>query len=553
MIYTIILLVPLTIIISLSSITTKGIENVKSNIQKLYTTVESTTSQTSNNLQEILKLNLLAMMDQIAINCENIFSLKKDLILSNDEIIDDPAISRIINFTRIGEAGYVVILDHVKGIIIASKEFYYGDSIKETIPILWTLLNSQSYNRQIEMEKILVKSGSKGLSGKRTSVIDVFKHKKESGEVINKIVAVTKISGTPFSLAAITSDGGLFKAIKDELNRALEDVSTNVRGVDEESATLKKRFLIIISIMIFLSASIFFVVVIYIRKNFLKPISKLTYTARDIMEGEFSKRSTVKTGDELEVLGNTINMMVDRICSELGTKLQMASDIAHEMNNPLNYIATGMYNLKENLHDLHQFVENIFEDSDDEDALEVKNFFITIITNSNHTISDLDQGLNRLSIVINEIRGMSEVDGRISRKTEVVELIKNAFDKAKVRSDRSDLDKVNVNLDICDEFAQDNLYVEGNTFLLTRAISNIFHNALYYANKTDSPKIDVKFKFQKVRNEVYIDISNNGPPIETNQVKKIFNVQYSENLVKGYSMSLSKSIANSVWWRYYFN
>jgi signal transduction histidine kinase len=97
---------------------------------------------------------------------------------------------------------------------------------------------------------------------------------------------------------------------------------------------------------------------IFLAKGYTAPINNLANGVRRVADGDLSVTFPVKTGDEIGELANNFNEMVEKLrereilekrlyeAEHLSRVGQLASGIAHEIRNPLNYISLAIDHLK---------------------------------------------------------------------------------------------------------------------------------------------------------------------------------------------------------------
>lgn len=76
----------------------------------------------------------------------------------------------------------------------------------------------------------------------------------------------------------------------------------------------------------------------------LRPVRRLTLTARTINDTDLSSRIPVDGNDELAELGRTFNDMIERLDAGFRTQRQFLDDVAHELRTPIT-IAQGHLDL----------------------------------------------------------------------------------------------------------------------------------------------------------------------------------------------------------------
>jgi signal transduction histidine kinase len=103
------------------------------------------------------------------------------------------------------------------------------------------------------------------------------------------------------------------------------------------------------------------IICIIFAEKYTEPIKKIANASRKIAEGEPVKIRDTGRGDEIGVLVRSYNEMVDKLNErkELEEKLkhseklsmiaQLASGIAHEVRNPLNFLSLSVGHIKERL------------------------------------------------------------------------------------------------------------------------------------------------------------------------------------------------------------
>ncbi len=113
----------------------------------------------------------------------------------------------------------------------------------------------------------------------------------------------------------------------DRLSSATERISSDFdRGTQAFRSYLNKALVGLVLLAGFLVT----VTVLYFRATFLRPIQELTATAKKIRDGQYDARCHIRTGDELEILAETLNDMLNRIVGLIQSeedKLRLQRDI----------------------------------------------------------------------------------------------------------------------------------------------------------------------------------------------------------------------------------
>lgn len=77
---------------------------------------------------------------------------------------------------------------------------------------------------------------------------------------------------------------------------------------------------------------------IFLAHRALKPVKKISDTARRIKENDLSRRIDVGTKDELGFLAETLNQMIERLENAFKRQKEFTSDASHELRGPLAVI-----------------------------------------------------------------------------------------------------------------------------------------------------------------------------------------------------------------------
>ncbi len=155
---------------------------------------------------------------------------------------------------------------------------------------------------------------------------------------------------------------------------------------------------------------------------------------------------------------------------EMQARVMMVSDLAHRTNNPLNYIATGIRSLKDELYQQNLDIQDLFRNADSEDpeVKAIQTHFQQRFVSLTEALETMMKGIQRSAGSVAEIRTLSGVDGyaqSMVRWTKALEqaksrLIENIGEQAKALS----WELVGV----------EDLYVNSNETVLTLVLEHIF-------------------------------------------------------------------------------
>ena len=111
-----------------------------------------------------------------------------------------------------------------------------------------------------------------------------------------------------------------------------------VRDVTIEYSVLNK-LLTILSISSIIGGLVALIVGFFITKKSMKPVKKMSETARQISGSDLSQRLEVEdSDDELTELAKTFNSMLERLQKAFKRQEQFVSDASHELRTPISII-----------------------------------------------------------------------------------------------------------------------------------------------------------------------------------------------------------------------
>lgn len=241
----------------------------------------------------------------------------------------------------------------------------------------------------------------------------------------------------------------------------------------EEITRIKKelgRVSFIASSVVFLIAVL---VGLWLARNISKPILTLREASRLVGEGDMTQRMNTSRGDEIGDLNKAFNKMVEDLskarvdlkntnitlattndalsasmddlrdaqeqliqAEKMASLGQLTAGIAHEINNPINFVSANTTPLKEDLVDILRVMEYydkvIKEKSLEMDFLEVKKFkeeihYETTVAEVTNLLRGIEDGARRTSEIVKGLRNFSRLDQNIFRKTNLTECLESSL------------------------------------------------------------------------------------------------------------------------------
>ena len=177
-----------------------------------------------------------------------------------------------------------------------------------------------------------------------------------------------------------------------------------------------------------------------------------------------------------------------RLNAELEAKLHLFSSVAHELNNPLNYVTAGLAGLEKHLKREHELIENIFEDSqDDPDAKEIHNHFLGVQELQKKSLTSVRTGAQDVAEVVTEMRGVIGLDADAG-KTPLGPLIERSHKRLVDRFGKELLKNAQLSLELgdCGE-----TILMGNPYFLSHGFFGLLSQACEAAAAAGEPGVSL--------------------------------------------------------------
>ena len=304
----------------------------------------------------------------------------------------------------------------------------------------------------------------------------------------------------------------------------------------EESAKISMEFSLITALFSLLSGSL---IAYFYSKKFTDPIIELNEIAKDISLLKFSNKFKNDTGDEISLLGSSINEMSDRLKEaifnlskankhlkddiDLKDKIDemrktFISNVSHELKTPISLIQGYAEGLK----------EGVIEDSQN------KLFYCDVIIEESEKMHKLVLDLLNLS-ELNE--GSSKCKISSFDISALVDDVLNKFSKEIQEK------KINIVLK-----KNDIIEVSSYKFGIEQVFINYLNNALNHLDNN----LYIKIKIEEVETGQRLSVYNRGDLIPENELENIWMSFYKidkarvrENSGSGLGLSIVKGILDN--------
>ncbi len=313
-------------------------------------------------------------------------------------------------------------------------------------------------------------------------------------------------------------------------------MSTNYQSM-RESVAVSNRFLAYIGVIAVLISGI---LLFLIGNSFTKPIVYLTDIAKRMSQLDFEAKYPVQTEDEIGQLGQSINMLSERLegtISELKSannelqkdiedKIQIdemrkefLSNVSHELKTPIALIQ----GYAEGLHD------NINEDS------ESREFYCDVIIDEANKMNKMVKKL----LTLNQIEfGKNQIS---FERFDIVQVIRSVIQSARLLAEQK-------GAEIYMEETQP-VYVWADEYMVEEIVTNYISNAINHVDGEKRIRVSLEMREKVVRVRVF----NTGEQIPEAELDKIWIKFYKVDKARtrayggsGIGLSIVKAIVESM-------
>ncbi|MEO1054472.1 MAG: ATP-binding protein, partial [Bacteroidota bacterium] len=208
---------------------------------------------------------------------------------------------------------------------------------------------------------------------------------------------------------------------------------------------------------------------------------------------------------------------------------EVMASVAHEINNPVNFISSGVMAIRKNL--LALISSNKLEEAKEQKANS------EIITDMNRLFKNVDEGINRTTEIVRELQVFAHPDNKDYGSVDLISSIDSTLMilKGKLKSK-----KIQVVKNINDNIPTFN----GYPGKMNQVLMNLMTNAIDAVEKTDG-NIQIDLDLDDQNSNIILKISDNGIGVPENKREQIFEPFYSTKTTgkgTGLGLSISKKI-----------
>lgn len=221
----------------------------------------------------------------------------------------------------------------------------------------------------------------------------------------------------------------------------------------------------------------------------------------------------------------------------------LTAGVAHEINNPLNYMSSNIESIKMNVDDLLKlvrYVDQIKPDGNVQDkfnkfeALKKEINLDLLVKEFGSLIAGIKDGIKRTSGIVSDLRTFARLDEAVMKTTDLHQNIDSTLNLLS--------SEIKDNISVIKEYG-DIPPILCHPGKLNQVIMNILINAIHALGSNSDGKIQIKT--QKVNNSITLSIKDNGVGIKKENLDKIFTPFFTTKKV-GLGTGLGLSISYSI-------
>ena len=253
--------------------------------------------------------------------------------------------------------------------------------------------------------------------------------------------------------------------------------------------------------------------VIPVSRFMTRPLKELNHTALEIAAGDLSHRAVVKSCDEIGELGQSFNLMADRLERMIRGGRELTANISHELRTPLARMRIAEELLRQ--------------------KIKKENY-----TDWDRHLNDIGEDIVELDRLIGQILDLSKLDIHETKLNhEPLDLAQLLRGLAKRFETAALQREINVKTDL----ASPGPY-RGDKEALTMALSNILNNAVKFASR----KGEIKVHLDSTGEWIMINITNTSEALSEKDLEMIFEPFYriegSRSQGSGLGLAIAKKI-----------
>ncbi len=287
-------------------------------------------------------------------------------------------------------------------------------------------------------------------------------------------------------------------------------------SMDEIKNTVDRVYFII-WISAFLAIIISAIILYYFSNRILiKPLGKINHTAKAIASGEFDKRVSLVSDDEIGDLALSFNYMADSLQNLEKMRRDFISNVSHELRSPMTSI--------------NGFIVGMLDGTIPQEKWP---YYIDIVHGET----------KRLIRLINDLLDLGRLEsGEFSLRIENFDI--NELIRERVIKFEDRIEKKEIEMDVT--LVGSRLKVKGDKDRIDQVLTNLLDNAIKFVPQNGEIKIRTEIR----QDRVLVSVFNNGPGIPKDEIQYIWDRFHKVDKARttgggtGLGLSIARQIIN---------
>ncbi len=272
-------------------------------------------------------------------------------------------------------------------------------------------------------------------------------------------------------------------------------LSIRVPEINKARTTVFKFYVLSVSIAILVSALLVYIFSLKITK----PLKLINNAAREIANGQFSKRLDITSEDEIGQLAQSFNHMAGALENLEEMRRGFIANVSHELRTPMTSI--------------HGFIEGILDGTV---PVERQREYLSIVRDET----------KRLSRLTNDLLDLARMESGELKLTfvsfDINELIRRCIIKLENQIVKKDI-QIEAN------FHEESAYVCADKDSIERVILNLLHNAVKFVQEGGQ----ITIQTVKLKGKIQISVRDNGSGIDSEEIGLIWDRFYKSDKSRG--------------------
>ncbi len=283
--------------------------------------------------------------------------------------------------------------------------------------------------------------------------------------------------------------------------------------INKARMTVFKFYIISIGIAVVIS-----ILLVYIFSlNLTKPLKLINNAAKQIANGEFTKRLDINSEDEIGQLAKSFNHMASALESLEEMRRGFIANVSHELRTPMTSI--------------NGFIEGILDGTIPQER---QKEYLSIVSDET----------KRLSRLTNDLLDLAKMEAGEIKLTFVSFDINELVRRCIIKLENQIIQK---NIEIEANFYEELTYVNADKDSIERALLNLLHNAIKFIQEGGKIKVETA----KLKGKVLISVKDNGAGIDSEEIGLIWDRFYKsdksrsrDKMGTGLGLAIVKNIIN---------